>query len=139
MHSALGDLDASVADLQRAHRLRPEEPSYNNTLCWQMGVSGKPEMALPYCDAAVAANVGQARDARGLVYATMGWHADAIAEFEVFLDWVNSSVKETCRQQYSHQPVGVAAGPCGREGDPFDPATLSRLNIRPVGPGHDPC
>ena len=61
VHSALGDLDASVADLQRAHRLRPEEPSYNSTLCWQMGVSGKPAMALPYCDAAVAANVGPRR------------------------------------------------------------------------------
>ena len=138
VHSALGDLDASVADLQRAHRLRPEEPSYNNTLCWQMGVSGKPAMALPYCDAAVAANVGQARDARGLVYATMGWHADAIAEFEVFLDWVNSSVKETCRQQY-HTSRSAWLRTLREGGDPFDPATLSRLNIRPVGPGHDPC
>ena len=138
MHSALGDLDASVADLQRAHRLRPEEPSYNRTLCWQMGVSGKPEAALPYCDAAVAANVGQARDARGLVYATMGRHAEAIADFEAFLEWVNASPKETCRRQYHASRSSWLR--TLREGEsPFDPATLSRLSIRPVGPGHDPC
>ena len=138
IHSALGDLDASVADLQRAHRLRPQEPSYNSTLCWQMGVSGKPAMALPYCDAAVAANVGQARDARGLVYATMGRHADAIADFEAFLDWVNASLKETCRQQY-HGSRSSWLRTLREGGNPFDPATLSLLNIRPVGPGHDPC
>ena len=138
VHSALGDLDASVADLQRAHRLRPEEPSYNRTLCWQMGVSGKPEMALPYCDAAVAANVGEARDARGLVYATMGRHADAIADFEAFLDWVNASVKESCRRHY-HISRSSWLRTLREGGNPFDPATLSRLGIRPVGPGHDPC
>ena len=138
VHSALGDLAASVADLQRAHRLRPEEPSYNRTLCWQMGVSGKPAMALPYCDAAVAANVGEARDARGLVYATMGRHADAIAEFEAFLDWVNASAKESCRRHYRTSRSSWLS--TLREGEnPFDPATLSRLGIRPVGPGHDPC
>ncbi len=138
VHSALGDLDASVADLQRAHRLRPEEPFYNNTLCWQLGVSGKPDDALPYCDAAVAANVGQARDARGLVYATMGRHADAITEFEAFLDWVDTSVKETCRRYYRTSRSSWLR--TLRDGEnPFDPATLSRLGVRPVGPGHDPC
>ena len=138
VHSALGDLDASVADLQRAHRLRPGEPSYNNSLCWQLGVSGKPAEALPYCDAAVAANVGQARDARGLVYATMGRHADAITEFEAFLDWVDASVKESCRRHYRTSRSSWLR--TLRNGEsPFDPATLSRLSIRPVGPGHDPC
>ncbi len=138
VHSALGDLDASVADLQRAHRLRPEEPSYNNTLCWQLGVSGKPAEALPYCDAAVAANVGQARDARGLVYATMGRHADAIAEFEAFLEWVDTSVKESCRRYYRTSRSAWLRTLRNGE-NPLDPATLSRLGVRPVGPGHDPC
>ena len=138
VHSALGDLDASVADLQRAHQLRPEEPSYNSTLCWQMGVSGKPAMALPYCDAAVAANVGQGRDARGLVYATMGRHADAIADFEAFLEWVEASPKESCRQHY-HASRSLWLRTLREGGSPFDPATLSRLSIRPVGPGHEPC
>ena len=138
IHSALGDLDASVADLQRAHRLRPDDPSYNRTLCWQLGVSGKSSMALPYCDAAVAANVGQARDALGLVYATMGRHADAIAEFEAFLDWVNASVKESCRRHY-HTSRSSWLKTLREGGNPFDPATLSRLGIRPVGPGHEPC
>ena len=138
VHSALGDLDASVADLQRAHRLRPEEPFYNNSLCWQLGVSGRPDAALPYCDAAVAANVGQARDARGLVYATMGRHADAITEFEAFLDWVDASVKESCRRHYrTSRSSWLRTLRDG--GNPFDPATLSRLSILPVGPGHDPC
>ena len=138
IHSALGDLDGSVADLQRAHRLRPEEPSYNSTLCWQMGVSGKPAMALPYCDAAVAANVGQARDGRGLVYATMGRHSDAIADFEAFLEWVNASQKDTCRQQY-YASRSSWLRTLREGGSPFDAATLSRLNIRPVRPGGDPC
>ncbi len=138
IHSALGDLDASVADLQRARKLRPEDPSYNRTLCWQMGVSGKPAKALPYCDAAVAANVGEARDARGLVYATMGRHADAIAEFEAFLDWVNASFKESCRQNY-HASRSSWLRTLRDGGNPFDPATLSRLGIRPVGPGAEPC
>ena len=138
VHSALGDLDSSVADLQRAQSLRPEEPSYNRTLCWQMGVSGKPAMALPYCDAAVAANVGEARDARGLVYATLGRHDEAIAEFQAFLDWVNASVKESCRRHY-HTSRSSWLSTLREGGNPFDPATLSRLGIRPVGPGHDPC
>ena len=138
VHSALGDLDASVADLQRAHRLRPEDPSYNRTLCWQLGVSGKPALALPHCDAAVAANVGEARDARGLVYATMGRHADAIAEFEAFLEWVSASAKESCRRHY-HTSRSSWLRTLHEGGNPFDPTTLSRLGIRPVGPGHDPC
>ena len=138
VHSALGDLDASVADLQRAHALRPENPSYNRTLCWQMGVSGRPEMALPHCDAAIAANVGEARDARGLVYATMGRHAEAIADFEAFLGWVEASPKESCRQHY-HISRSSWLRTLREGGNPFDPATLSRLGIRPVGPGHDPC
>ncbi len=138
VHSALGDLDGSVADLQRAHQLRPDDPSYNSTLCWQMGVSGKPAMALPYCNFAVTASVGQAKDGRGLAYATMGRHADAIADFEAFLDWVNASPKETCRQHY-HASRSSWIEVLQAGGNPFNAATLSRLGIVPVAPGDDPC
>ena len=96
VYSVLENWDRSTNDLLRAHELRPDDPKFNDTLCWQLGLQRQPEKALPYCKLALATEPdGPARDSRGLVYAVMGRYQEAIEDFTVFLAWVDRSAKET--------------------------------------------
>ncbi len=138
-YSSLRDLNRSLADLRRAQRLRPSDLKFNNTLCWQLGVTGEPEAALAYCDLAVKADPsGVSKDSRGLVYAVMGRAAEAIDDFDSFLAWVDSSPKETCRSYY--RPSRMAWIEALRAGEiPFDAETLHGLRVRPRMSRDDPC
>ena len=102
VHSAIGDMDKSIADLRRAQELDSSDFNVNNTLCWQLGVQRRPEEALPFCELALQEEPdGQARDSRGLVYALMGRNTDASADFRVFLDWASASAGGECEAYYS--------------------------------------
>ena len=139
VHSELGDWTESLSDLRRAHELRPHELAYNATLCWNLAVARLPEEALPYCDAAVAADPeGPARDGRGLANALLGRTGQAIADFEAFLLWVDSSPKDSCRAHY--HPSRTAWIDALKAGDsPFGTAALQELRARPAPPGSGPC
>ena len=139
VYSVLENWDQSTKDLLRAQELRPDDPKFNETLCWQLGLQRQPEQALPYCKLALASDPdGPARDSRGLVYAGMGRYQEAIEDFTVFLAWVDRSAKETCRGSY--RPTRLAwinDLEAGR--DPFDTETLRQLRVRPIASTDEPC
>ena len=139
VYSELGDVSSSLRDLLQAHELSPNDVIYNRTLCWQLGVSGDPEGAWPFCDAAVAYDPdGLARDALGLVNALRGRYQRAITDFEVFLDWVDESPRDSCRSHYrDSRKVWIEALKAGA--NPFDASALYDLRARPVLPGTAPC
>ncbi len=139
VHSELGDWNRSLSDLRRAQELRPHEPAYSSTLCWQLAVSGEPGEALAYCDAAVASDPeGLARNSRGLANALLGRTQQAIGDFEAFLAWVDASSSDSCRAHYRPSRTSwiedLKAG-----GNPFDAETLNELRARPIPPGSEPC
>ena len=139
VYSELGDVSSSLRDLLQAHELSPNDVIYNRTLCRQLGVSGDPEAAWPFCAAAVAYDPdGLARDARGVVNALRGRSKQAIADFEAFLEWVDESPKNSCGSHYRASRIAwiesLSAGD-----NPFSPSTLFDLRARPVLPNTAPC
>ena len=139
VYSEMDDWVRSISDLRRAQELSPNDVTFNRVLCWQMAVTGDPDGALPYCDRAVAHDPsGQARGSRGLAYALTGRVEKAIAEFEAFLAWVDTSPKDSCRSHY--RPSREEWIEELRSGDnPFDSETLRELRVRPVSAGDAPC
>lgn len=139
VHSAIGDMDKSIADLRRAQELDPSDFNVNNTLCWQLGVQRRPQEALPFCELALQDDPDvQARDSRGLVYALMGRHADAAAEFRAFLDWTSATAGGECEAYYSPSRLAwIEQLDAGQ--DPFDPETLKDLRVKPGKTGSEPC
>ena len=139
VHSAIGDIDMSIADLRRAQELGPLDFTVNNTLCWQLGVQRQPEEALPFCELALQEDPdGQARDSRGLVYALMGRHSDAAAEFRAFLDWASASAGGECEAYYSPSRLAWIEKLDASE-TPFDTETLRDLRVKPGKIGTDTC
>ena len=139
VHSQLDDWDQSLSDLQRAQELSPRDVTYNNTLCLQLAVTGQAGAALPYCDEAVAGDfTSLSRHSSGVANALVGRTSAAIADFEIFLSWVDASPKESCRAHYRRSRQAwlqtLKAG-----ADPFDAATLVELRPTPAPPGGVPC
>ena len=139
VYSELGDISSSLRDLLQAQELSTNDVTYNRTLCWQLGVSGDPEGAWPFCDLAVAYDPdGLARDARGLVNARRGRTKHAIADFEEFLEWVDESPKDSCDSHYrASRTAWIESLSAGD--NPFGPSTLFDIRARPVLPGAAPC
>ena len=139
VYSALENWQASTADLWAAQEREPRNPTFNNTLCWQLGVQRQPELALPYCDLALEYDPdGPYHDSRGLANAVMGHEDEAIEDFRTFLDWVDTSVKETCRPYYRpSRESWIATLQSG--GNPFDDETLRELRVRPTTSRESPC
>ncbi len=128
------DWARSTDDFRRAQELLPRDFTFNNTLCWQLGLQRLGEQALPFCETALWEQPeGLARDSRGLVFAVMGRASEAVADFEAFLDWVGVSQKESCGRHY--QPSRSAwVEELKAGGNPFDAETLQGLRVRPAAP-----
>ena len=139
LYSELADWERSTADLLAAQERDPINEVFNNTLCWQLGVVRQPDVALPYCNMALEDDPdGPARDSRGLVHAVMGRTDESIEDFRAFLQWVDTSVKETCRPYYRpSRESWIATLQSG--GNPFEGDTLHELRVRPASPGNTPC
>ena len=139
VHSEMENWSASLSDLRWAQGLSPSNVAFNRVLCWQMAVSGSPQEALPVCERAVAHDpTDQSREARGVAYALTGRTEKAITDLEAFLEWVDASPKDSCRDLYWQSRADwiddLRSGT-----DPFNPATLRALRVRPVSPGAVPC
>jgi len=138
-HSEAERWDLANSDLRAAQQRGPRDPVINNSLCWQLGVQRRPDEALPFCNLALEREPdGPARDSRGLIYGVMGSQDAAVADFGVFLDWVDASEKPTCRPFYRpNRETWISVLESG--GNPFDDETLRELRLRPALPGNDPC
>ena len=138
-HSEAGNWDLSNSDLRAAHERDPRNPEINNALCWQLGVQRRPEEALPFCDLALEREPdGPGRDSRGLVHAVMGSADEAVADFRVFLSWVNASEKPTCRPHYRPSRESWISA-LESSGNLFDDETLRELRLRPASQWNNPC
>jgi tetratricopeptide (TPR) repeat protein/transcriptional regulator with XRE-family HTH domain len=90
-----GGADGWRDDLLKAKALSPHSPSIDNALCWGHALDQEPESALPFCEAAVAADpTGSSFDGRAIVYSDMGRAADAAADLKQYLLWVQSEYPE---------------------------------------------
>lgn len=139
VHSEMDNWSESLSDLRWAHALSPNNVAFNRVLCWQMAVSGSPQDALPVCERAVAHDpTDQSREARGVAYALTGRTGKAIVDLEAFLEWVEASPKDSCRDIY-WQSRADWIDELRSGNDPFDPATLRALRVRPVSPDAAPC
>ncbi len=138
-HSEAERWEPANSDLRATQERDPRNPEINNALCRQLGVQRRTEDALPFCNLALEREPdGPARDSRGLVYGVMGSTDEAIADFRVFLAWVDASEKPTCRPHY--RPSRESWISALESGDnPFDDATLRELRLRPASPGSAPC
>lgn len=139
VHSELENLGSSVSDLRRAQGLKPTDITFNNTLCWQMAVTGDPENALRFCNiSATQDSSGRTLDSRGFAHALLGEYDKAVADFERFLGWTKTSPKESCTAYYhpsrSEWIEELRAGQ-----NPFDNQRLTDMRIRPVPFGEAPC
>ena len=128
------DWARSTDDFRRAQELLPRDFTFNNTLCWQLGLQRLGEQALSFCEIALWEQPeGLARDSRGLVFAVMGRASEAVADFEAFLGWVGASQKESCGPHYRpSRSAWVEELKAG--GNPFDADTLQGLRVRPAAP-----
>ncbi len=78
-------------DLLKAKALNPRDPAIDNGFCWGYALDGKAQAALPYCEAAVAADpTGSSFDSRAIVYSDLGRTADAASDLKQYVLWVQS-------------------------------------------------
>ena len=83
--------DGWSEDLLKAKSLSPQDPSIDNGLCWGYALDGEPQIALPYCEAAVAADpTGSSFDSRAIVFSDLGRTADAASDLKQYVLWVQS-------------------------------------------------
>ena len=138
-YSGVQDWKKSNADFRQAHELIPEAQLFNNVLCLQLAVQRKGEEALPYCQAALAAEpAGPALDSRGLAYGATGSVGSSVADFTEFLDWLSTSAREECASRYRPSRENwIAELEAGR--DPFDKSTLEAQRARLVPRWNKPC
>ena len=139
VHAEAQEWEPSNSDLRAALERDPRNPVINNALCRQLGVQRRPEEGLPFCNMALEREPeGPVRDSRGLVYGVMGSADEAVMDFRVFLNWVDTSEKPTCRPHY--RPSRETWIRTLQSGDnPFDDDMLRELRLRTASPGSDPC
>jgi len=94
-----GDWQAAIEDYRQALALGLESADAagaRNNICWFYALDGQADVALPYCEQAVAASTSASYlDSRGLAYALVGQTEAAIADFEGALaEWAASTNPE---------------------------------------------
>ena len=139
IYSELGDWHGSLTDFRRSQQLNPQNAVYNSTLCLQESLTGSPEAGLQYCDWALALEPeGLALDSRALAHSLAGNTAQAVSDYEAFLEWLRRSTRESCRQYYEASRMNWLET-LRQGGDPFSAHTLQQLRPRPALPGKAPC
>lgn len=87
VYDKLGNFAAAIVDYQTAVDLGMADANILNNLCWDMAITGQAELALPYCEQAVAADPSAAHlDSRGVAYAQLEMIPKAIADFQAVVD-----------------------------------------------------
>ncbi len=122
-----GDAATWQADLARVHELRPDYAPADNALCWGYGTAGDPETALPYCDAAVAADPsGASYDSRAITLGQLGRYAEAAADLRAYLAWVDATYP-LLYAKYRGPQVESWIEALDMNENPFTPAVLDAL------------
>ncbi|MBX3010307.1 MAG: tetratricopeptide repeat protein [Caldilineaceae bacterium] len=90
-----------VEDFQQALVLDPNYTGVISALCWGYALAQQTDKALPYCNQAVLLDkTGLSHDSRGIVYSQLGRYADAIADFQTYLDSLRQEQAVTLYARY---------------------------------------
>ena len=120
-YDKLGDFAAAIADYQTAVGLGMADATILNNLCWDFGITGQAELALPYCEQAVAADPSAVYlDSRGVVYAQLEMIPEAIADFQGVVD--DAGTPATIASQRQEWLAMLEDG-----SNPFTPELLAEL------------
>ncbi len=126
LHQDPDAVDEAIALLQRAEELDPDSASVQNALCWDMSLTGNPGEALPHCDKAIRTDPsGYSNDSRGVALAMLGRPSEAVAEFRVFLDTLQTESPSAYGRYSGTRLAWIASLEKGL--DPFDAATRRAL------------
>jgi tetratricopeptide (TPR) repeat protein len=119
-------LETWKPDLDQALALKPNHAAALNMLCWGYAVEEEPATAMPYCEQAVAIEPDPAYvDSRGLAHALLGNYEQAIADFEIFIVWLEEQSGEAYRTTLNQRRDWVEQLKSGR--NPFTPEVLAEL------------
>jgi tetratricopeptide (TPR) repeat protein/transcriptional regulator with XRE-family HTH domain len=117
-----------LPDLEHALSLEKDHAGAHNALCWAFALERAPEIALPYCERAVALDpTGAGLDSRAIAYAEAGRYAEAVADLERYLSELQAQDQEAYQRQGPAREEWIRALKSGQ--DPFDKATLDRLRL----------
>jgi hypothetical protein len=125
-YDRLGDFESAIADYLAAYDLGLRDSGVLNNLCWNLAITGQPELALPYCEEAIAANPQASyRDSRGVCYGQLGMSDEAIADFQAVVDDLAGTTSPSLRAIAAQRQAWLTAL---QEGDnPFTPEVLAEL------------
>jgi len=121
-----GERERWLEDFERVLALVPDHQGAYNALCWAYALDQQPELALPYCDQAVALDSsGYSRDSRGVVYAELGRLEEAAEDFEAFLNWLDGQPESVYRRHGPKRQAWIQSLNTGK--NPIDHETLEQL------------
>lgn len=113
-------------DLDAALELEPNRAGAHNMLCWGFAVENRPEVALPHCEQAIALEAVPAyHDSRGLALALTGDYPAAVADFEIFIDWLKTQSGEDQERTLRLRETWVTSLKTGES--PFTPDVMAEL------------
>jgi tetratricopeptide (TPR) repeat protein len=130
-YDRLGNFEAAIADYLVAvdlgfnEEVIPKTVVHNN-LCWDLGITGQPEKALPYCEQAVEAEPSsQHRDSRGVTYAQLGKFEEASADFQAVVDDLKGATDPTLKAIAAERQEWLKVLKAGK--NPITPEVLAKL------------
>jgi WD40 repeat protein len=125
-YDKLGDFETAIIYYLMAYEIDPRTEHVSNQICWDYGLLGKADLALPYCEQAVKASPTAAyRDSRGLAYALLGKYDLAMADFQAVVDELKSSTKPDEKKIYQSRLAWIKTLQTGK--NPITPEELARL------------
>jgi tetratricopeptide (TPR) repeat protein len=122
----LGELEQAVENYETAIQLDSTMVKGYNSLCWSYGLLQEPEKALPYCDQAIDLDSDPGTyDSRGISYALTGDFDAAIADFQVYIDYLEEQNDPSKNESLEERKAWVEALTKGI--NPFTPEVLAGL------------
>jgi tetratricopeptide (TPR) repeat protein len=122
----LDDAAGWQADFARVLLTKPDQFNARLALCWANVLDQKLDLALPHCDAAVSRDSSaRSREARAIVYAEMGRLPQAVADLQMFVDWL-AHQPASLRTRYGTSRADWLQS-LGAGKNPVDAAILGRL------------
>ena len=113
-------------DLTAALEHQPDYPEALNLLCWGQTLEGNADLGIAYCEQALTLDPApNIYDSRGLAHALLGNTEQAIADFEVYISWLETQAGESRRRLLEERRLWVAALRAGES--PFTPEMLAKL------------
>lgn len=123
----LGNYTDAIEDFLLAYEINPENTTTLNNLCWNYGITEQPELALPFCEDAVALEPYPSAelDSRGLVYGLLGDYEAAIADFEIVVRKLSGSNDPELAQIAEQRASWITAMEAGE--NPFTKEVMAEL------------